>query len=495
MVSGTDVKTAPLNCDGLTTTFPFTFPILSEADLNVYLIDAAGEKTLLTITTHYSVSAVNDDFSAGGNVETVATYDEGDYILIVRDAVNDQQSDYRHADDLPADTLENDLDRRTMVDQEQDAYIARALRFPIEDDDSLSGELPPAADRKGKFIRFSPDTGEPELIHAITPDAAVVTDFMETLLDDENAATARATIGAVDATYTLAGLGEKNISSLVNNLAALAPGEADEFPFWDYSGGLWKKVTRSNLVIPPYVVNIGTGDWPYTASLTRHWTNFYGTSGASDRVFDLPPATGSGKVAGIFKPDSGAGDIDVTPDGTDNINGLNEIWKINAQFQYVVLQDRAAGEWHVLDRLGTLLEFTSAANVAIGSPQSATWYNPTGHSLSLTPGLLWRTKYKITVDAADLTSASILVKATLSTTNNSESDIEWSSGNYWRNDHASTTVYLFNTFFMEKSLTVPVADIYYLNILSTSGGGGGLSTLRTQGASVGGTLISARRIA
>ena len=489
MVSGTDVKTAPLNCDGLTTTFPFTFPILSEADLNVYLIDAAGERTPLTITTEYSVSAVNDDFSAGGNVETVATYDADNYILIVRDAVNDQQSDYRHADDLPADTLENDLDRRTMVDQEQDAYIARALRFPIEDDDSLSGELPPAADRKGKFIRFSPDTGEPELIHAITPDAAVVTDFMETLLDDENAATARATIGAVDATYTLAGLGEKNISSLVNNLAALAPGEADEFPFWDYSGGLWKKVTRSNLVIPPYVVNIGTGDWPYTASLTRHWTNFYGTSGASDRVYNLPVATGSGKVAEVCQVDSGAGDIDVTPNGADKINGLNAVWKVNGRFQFVVLQDRAAGEWHVLDCLGTLLEFTSAADVADGL-DDAVWQNPTGHQLSITSGF-WRVEYWLIARTNEPGSTWQTIYATLSTADNSESDIAHTDMSFI-NGTIDASVNM--SFRREFFLTLAAPTVYYLDIKGNNSSTATWTTLGT-GGTIGTTVIRARRIA
>ena len=492
MVSGTDIKTAPLNCDGLTTTFPFTFPILSEADLKVYLIDAAGERTPLTITTEYSVSAVNDDFSAGGNVETVATYDEGDYILIVRDAVNDQQSDYIHADDLPADILESDLDRRTMVDQEQDVHIARALRFPIEDDDDLNAELPPFADRKGKFIRFNKITGLLELVDAITPNTVPVTDFMQTLLDDEDAATARATLDVSISTHNhnLADLTEKNIGSLVNNLAALAPDEDDEFPFYDITGSAWKKVTRSNLVIPPYVVNIGTGDWPHVPVLIRPWTNFYGTSGASDRVFNLPAATGSGKIAGIWQVDSGAGDIDVTPDGTDNINGLNAVWKINGQFQYVVLQDRAAGEWHMLDRLGTLLEFTGVADIDIGTPASGAWANPAGYQLAYIPGV-WSGFYDITVSARD-TSTAVGSRATLSTANNSESDKDNSS--YVRSfDSDNLVKILYGSHHRHiESLVVAVPTTYYLNIMGE--GTGAMEHLYARGADVS-TRIKMRRIA
>ena len=145
-VNTTDIKTALLACTGAVTTFPFSFKILEDSDLKVYWIETDGTRNLLGLPTNYSVSAVNDDFSGGGNVETIETYEDG-FILIVRDTTNTQESDYTHGDDLPADMLENDFDRRCMVGQEHVEKLGRAIVFPVEDVTTLDPELPPMADR------------------------------------------------------------------------------------------------------------------------------------------------------------------------------------------------------------------------------------------------------------------------------------------------------------------------------------------------------------
>jgi len=477
------------NCTGAITDFVFAHAAFDESDLEVWHLSVAGVMTLLTYVTHYTITPTNNSMRNGCTVTTVATYPLGDVLMVIRAVPYTQPSSWDGLSTFSKVQIEADLDRLDMQIQQLSERLERSLTLhPL----STITDLILPDPEEGKFLIWK--AGQLTNNQYFVGASYTILAFMEVFLETANKAAARAAIGAIDATWTLAGLGEKNFSSLDNDLAALAPDEADEFPFYDITGSAWKKVTRSNLVIPPYVMNIGTGDWPYTASLTRHWTNFYGTSGASDRVFDLPAATGSGKVAGIFKPDSGAGDVDVTPNGTDNINGLNAVWKINAQFQYVVLQDRAAGEWHVLDCLGTLLEFTSAADVAIGSPQSGTWANPASHSLSITPGY-WLGKYKVTANTSDVSSTVLGIYATLSTANNSESDVTWSEGGMTGNSHAAATLITRMTFFVELPLLVAVTTTYYLNIKGASDAAGALTSLTTYGASVGETLISARRIA
>jgi hypothetical protein len=58
-------------CDGSTTDFDFTFPIEDTGDIVVILVEVStGDETALTLTTHYTVSATNNDYSSGGTVAT-----------------------------------------------------------------------------------------------------------------------------------------------------------------------------------------------------------------------------------------------------------------------------------------------------------------------------------------------------------------------------------------------------------------------------------------
>ena len=60
------------NISSPTTTFPFTFRILSTSDILVYRTDVTGTTTLLTESTNYNVvDSGGDDYQSGGEVEIV----------------------------------------------------------------------------------------------------------------------------------------------------------------------------------------------------------------------------------------------------------------------------------------------------------------------------------------------------------------------------------------------------------------------------------------
>jgi len=213
----------------------------------------------------------------------------------------------------------------------------------------------------------------------------------------------------------------------------------------------------------------------------------------ADKAGILPTASANkDRILEFILVATGTGDFDVTPEGTETIGGYNAVFKLNAAGQRVRVQSDGSG-WHVLDCLGTLLEFTSDAVVTITSPQSATWYNPTSHQLEITPGY-WLGKYKIGVQAADAASIGIYAFTTLSTTNNGETDTTWSASGVFIDDHAAANLTIRNTFTMENNLLVPVTDIFYLNVKGASTGGGALTELITLGTVVK-TLMQARRIA
>lgn len=137
------------------TTGPWTvpFPFLQNEDLEVVYTTADGTQQTLNLDANYSVSGAGGE---SGTVSTVIGYPAGGLITILRNVEPLQESDYVDGDPFPAETLERDLDRLTMLAQQTKEVSARAVTVPP----SESGyELPPAVQRKGKLLGFDVITG------------------------------------------------------------------------------------------------------------------------------------------------------------------------------------------------------------------------------------------------------------------------------------------------------------------------------------------------
>lgn len=147
--------------DGVTLDFPAPFRFLSGAHLEVKRITAAGVVNTLAFGSAWTASGGNSD--AGGTVTLAATV-AGATIKIRRVTPRTQQTDYQTNDTFPAETHEAALDRLTLIDQEQDVLaIDTATRSLLVPEGEAATTLPPAADRRGKFLGFSTVDG------AITP--------------------------------------------------------------------------------------------------------------------------------------------------------------------------------------------------------------------------------------------------------------------------------------------------------------------------------------
>jgi len=149
----TTTRKQTFNMDGSTVNFDFTFRALrgNEEDIKCLIISTTGTITLLTYSTEYSVVIDRD---GGGTVTVSDPETTGTTLLVYRDTTNTQESDYEDFNQFPADTVENDFDKRTMRSQEIDDDISRAVKANISS--SLSDiELPtPSA---GKALVW--DTG------------------------------------------------------------------------------------------------------------------------------------------------------------------------------------------------------------------------------------------------------------------------------------------------------------------------------------------------
>jgi len=175
--------------NGVTTVFPYTFKILDQADILVQ-VDGVTK----TISTDYTVSGVGVD--AGGNVTFLAAPASG--ALVVRSRNMDYERvdiDYQEGGAFEAETVDEDFDRAVMLLQQLAAARLRAIKAPssVATDQALTEAM--WAARASKYIGFDA-SGVLGVFALASAGDLSVSAFIETLLDDTDAATARGTLGA-----------------------------------------------------------------------------------------------------------------------------------------------------------------------------------------------------------------------------------------------------------------------------------------------------------
>lgn len=149
--------------DGTTTDFTYNNLIFADGDLDVYV-----DGSLQTLSTDYTVTGAGT--ASGGEVKfTSAPADEAE-IVIIRDAANTQGSDYPSGGPLSSSTLESDLDRRTVIAQDQQKKIDRSLKFPNTEQSAPSADLPAVSSRSDKYLGF--DSGGALTVLAGTSETA-----------------------------------------------------------------------------------------------------------------------------------------------------------------------------------------------------------------------------------------------------------------------------------------------------------------------------------
>lgn len=138
--------------DNSTTSFTYNSRIFVSSDLDVYLNGSLQ-------ATGYTVTGVGD--AGGGNVvfDTAPATDVE--VTIIRDVPDAQPSSLPLGGPLPSVTIEQELDRRTIVSQQRGTVNDRIIQYKETDQALPSGELPALANLKGKYLKFDDSTGEP----------------------------------------------------------------------------------------------------------------------------------------------------------------------------------------------------------------------------------------------------------------------------------------------------------------------------------------------
>ena len=142
------------------TVFAYTFEIVDKDDIVVL-----KNGTTLSEGTNYTVSNVGND--SGGNVTLTAGATAGDILTLYRDMPYARTQNYTNSGDFLASEVNSDFDNLWLAGEQTNRSFSQSIRKPITDSDSISMELPEAANRAGKYLQFDNDGAV-----AVTPGGA-----------------------------------------------------------------------------------------------------------------------------------------------------------------------------------------------------------------------------------------------------------------------------------------------------------------------------------
>jgi len=139
--------------------YAFTFEILANTDIAVFKDD-----TLLTLTTHYSVT-INGNGTGSVLINAtglaLAPTSPTQYAIVGNRTIA-RATDFTTGGDFFANTLNDELDQQTIFAQQNAEGVARALQAPQTDPTTIDMTLPKAADRANKTLAFDA-VGDPTL--------------------------------------------------------------------------------------------------------------------------------------------------------------------------------------------------------------------------------------------------------------------------------------------------------------------------------------------
>jgi len=125
-ISTTDNRKQYLG-NGVTTVFSFPYRFFDDTDVVVSLVNnATGVATVQTLTTDYTLTGAGGP--SGGNVTMVTAPTSTETLVIYRSVPMTQETDYITGDPFPAETHETALDRATVLIQQLQDQVNRAVR-------------------------------------------------------------------------------------------------------------------------------------------------------------------------------------------------------------------------------------------------------------------------------------------------------------------------------------------------------------------------------
>lgn len=228
-VSNTTTLVQYVGNNSAVTPYVITFPFEANSWIKCQLLEADGTVTDLILDTDYTVTGAG---GATGNLVTAIAYDNTHQLTIYREVPLTQALDLVYNDRLPAQLLEDALDKLTYISQQLSTLGdpgQKTLKFPISEPTGNDDTLPVPALRLGKYLYFDATTGEISLTEATDGLTADGTTLLDTagVLSVKNNGVSNAKLAQV-ATAIIKGrltasTGDVEDISLADLLAALTP--------------------------------------------------------------------------------------------------------------------------------------------------------------------------------------------------------------------------------------------------------------------------------
>ena len=198
--------------DGVTRDWPITFPVLTAGvnEFDVYHIEADGTETLLL--ANYEVDLVAPKVTFPTIVSGLPVLTTAENIVILRVLDLFQEIDFKNQGTVPAETIEDGLDRLTMMIQQLNETLGRAVII------SVSDTTTPA-----EYLQFLFDAiTDAQTAQAAAEAAQVGAELAETNASaSEIAAAASAASAAADAIATAADLVQTALDVVATNADVL----------------------------------------------------------------------------------------------------------------------------------------------------------------------------------------------------------------------------------------------------------------------------------
>ena len=159
-VSSTLRKAGPYVGNGVTTQFPFSFKVFTDADIAVIVTDSSnGAAVTLTLDSDYTVLLNPDQDAVPGGVITYpilvgpAPLPATSTLTMIGDLAYDHETDITNAGRFLPQVIENSLDKLTILVQQLKEISGRTLQAAVGTTVSLLFPAPSS----GKFIRWRTD--------------------------------------------------------------------------------------------------------------------------------------------------------------------------------------------------------------------------------------------------------------------------------------------------------------------------------------------------
>lgn len=162
-IANTPRVAGPFVGNGSTTTFPFTYKVLSVLDI-VVEIDS------VQVTTGYTVALnAEQDNNPGGSVVFAVAPTAGQSIILTSSTALEQPVVFSNHGGFYPRVLNDSLDRLTILLQEQTRDVGRSVLVPFGE---TGFTLSPAASRASRFLFFDA-SGQPQFVAGSTPSSPI----------------------------------------------------------------------------------------------------------------------------------------------------------------------------------------------------------------------------------------------------------------------------------------------------------------------------------